>query len=281
VNEEELQELLSVYRHQQRMPALRRTQWWILPIAAALLIAIVGIWATSWRAGWRVLRAGDTISSATRIRRTGIGYVDIAAGTVVRVEGRSRLALERGTIHAKTISQPGIFIVDTPHARAVDLGCEYTLSISPAGGGVLRVLAGWVGLNSWGQSLVPQGAKAVIAEDGHLSPPLFEDASSVFQAAILRGDLNTALPLARRRDALTLINLFRFATTEERLHIYDRLNQLVPAPSSIPRDAMLHWTMRTLDSWWPLALKASGVNAIKKKYPRRGNAQDETHIPSR
>jgi len=265
VNEEQLQELLFVYRHKQPMPALRSSQqWWIVPIAAAVLIAIVGVWANSWRAGWRVLRAGDTISSATRIRRTGIGYVDIAAGTVLRVEGRNRLTLEHGTIHAKTISPPGIFIVDTPRARAVDLGCEYTLSISPDGGGVLRVTTGWVSLNSWGQSLVPQGARAVIAPDGRLSPPLFEDASPAFQAAIERGDLNTALPLARRRDALTLINLFRFASTDERLRIYDRLNELVPAPASVPREAMLHWTMTTLDPWWILALKASGVSAIKK-----------------
>ena len=264
MNEEQLQELLSVYRHKQAMPALRSSHWWLVPLAAAMLIAIVAVWASSWRAGWRVLRAGDTISSATRIRRTGIGYVDIAAGTVLRVEGRNRLTLEHGTIHAKTISPPGIFIVDTPRARAIDLGCEYVLSISPDGGGVLRVTTGWVSLNSWGQSLVPQGAKAVIAADGWLSPPLFEDASPAFQAAIERRDLNAALPLARRRDALTLINLFRFANTDERLRIYDRLNELVPAPASVPREAMLHWTMTTLDPWWALALKASGVSAIKK-----------------
>ena len=129
---------------------------------------------------------------------------------------------------------------------------------------MLRVAAGWVGLNNWGQSLVPQGAKAIIAPDGRLSPPLFEDSAAAFQAAIVKGDLNSALPLARRRDALTLINLFRFATPEERLRIYDRLNELVPAPPGVPRDAMSHWTMTTLEPWWPLVLKASGVSAIKK-----------------
>ena len=292
MNEERLETLLSVYRYHRPMPDFRSVRqpraavfhWtWLAAAAAVLVIVAITFWprANEWTMGLRIVRPGDVINSNVRLRSRAVGVIDVGKQTTLRFLGQNQFELTAGTIHAKTISQPGIFIVDTPHARAVDLGCEYTLSISPAGGGVLRVLAGWVGLNSWGQSLVPQGAKAVIAEDGHLSPPLFEDASSVFQAAILRGDLNTALPLARRRDALTLINLFRFATTEERLHIYDRLNQLVPAPSSIPRDAMLHWTMRTLDSWWPLALKASGVNAIKKKYPRRGNAQDETHIPSR
>ena len=58
---------------------------------------------------------------------------------------------------------------------------------------------------------------------------------------------------------------FRFATTEERLMVYDRLNQLVPAPPSVTRDAIRNWEFLTVDPWWTDVLKASGVNAIKKK----------------
>jgi hypothetical protein len=273
VNEEQLQELLSVYRYERPMPALRNgSRWWIVPLAAALIIAIVGVWASSWHAGWRVLRAGESISTATRIRKAGIGYVDIAEGTVVRVEARNRLTLERGTIHAKTISPPGIFIVDTPRARAIDLGCEYTLSISPAGGGVLRVSAGWVSLNNWQQSLVPQGASARIETNGNLGPPVFDDASAEFKRALAAGNLTVALGLARRRDALTLINLFRNASEQQRVQVFNRLNELVPAPLGV--------TPYSIEPWWPLVIKASGVNAIKKKYPRGGNAQDQTYLPS-
>jgi len=271
MNEEQLQELLSVYRLRQPMPVVAarsrsRLAWWLAAAAAVAVIAVSAvIWQMRWHEGLRVLRAGDTIATPARIRSAPVGYVDIAANTIVRYEGGNRLSLEHGTIHAKTIAPPGIFIVDTPAARAVDLGCEYVLTVGEDGEGELRVLSGWVGLNSWGQSLVPQGAKATIARDGRLSPPLFEDAPPAFQQAILRGDLKSALPLARRKDALTLINLFRFATTEERLEIYDRLDELVPAPPDVPREAMRQWTMTTLNSWWPLALRASGVSAIKKK----------------
>ena len=269
MNEEQLQELLSVYRYRRPMPVLsRRSNLIWLAAAAAVVIAVLAIWPKNdakWRADGRVLQPGETIAQRADLRSGAVGMVSVGANSVLRYEGGNRLSLEHGTIHATTISAPGIFIVDTPHARAVDLGCEYILTIAADGSGVLIVLAGWVGLDNWGQSLVPKGAKAVIAADGRLSPPIFEDASPQFQAAIVRGDLETALPLARARDALTLINLFRFASTEERLRIYDRLNQLVPAPSSVPRDAMLHWTMTTLDPWWPLAVKASGVSALKKK----------------
>jgi len=277
MNEERLETLLSVYRYRRPMPDFRaverrrprRRTWTWLAAAAALVIVIAAIVVrprtNEWTMGLRIVRPGDVINSNVRLRSREVGVIDVGNQTTLRFLGRNRFELTAGTIHAKTTSQPGIFIVDTPRARAVDLGCEYTLSIAPNGTGLLRVSAGWVGLNNWGQSLVPQGAKATIGHHGKLSPPIFEDASPAFQEAILRGDLKTALPLARRRDALTLINLFRFATTEERLMVYDRLNQLVPAPPSVTRDAIRNWEFLTVESWWADVLKASGVNAIKKK----------------
>jgi hypothetical protein len=192
--------------------------------------------------------------------------IDVAGQTTLRLIGKNRFELTVGTIHAKTTSPPGVFVVDTPRAQAVDLGCEYTLTVSPNGSGILRVASGWVELgDGWMQSLVPQGAMATISSNGRLGPPIFEDASSVFKEAIRREDLQTALPLARRRDALTLINLFRSDSEVQRAMIYDRLNALVPAPPGLTRDVVIHGNFRTVDSWWPDARKASGVTALKKK----------------
>lgn len=284
MNEERLRELLSVYRHRGVMPPLpRRAPAYRWLAAAAVVIAAVGIVLFQSRplSGWRVtevtgsarvpwlLRPGVLLmtgsASRMRLQSLEIGTVEIAEKTSLRLVGRHRLALVSGTIHAKTTSPPGLFVVDTPRARAIDLGCEYVLSVSPDGTGLLRVLSGWVSLDNVAESLVPQGAKAIIAADGRISPPVFEDASLAFQEAVLRGDVKTALPLARKRDALTLINLFRIATEEERFRIYDRLNELVPAPATVPRDALRSWTIMTVDPWWPGVLKASGVSAIKKK----------------
>jgi hypothetical protein len=47
--------------------------------------------------------------------------------------------------------------------------------------------------------------------------------------------------------------------------IYDRLNALVPAPPGLTREAIRYGNFRTVQDWWPDVLKASGVNAIKKK----------------
>jgi hypothetical protein len=291
MNEEQLMELLSVYRHNVTMPALpaRRApgqSWWWLAAAAAVVVTVLFFGFQRHRAEWivngRPLRAGETIATGSgervRLESRTVGVIDVGAETRLRLlesrADRQELALAAGTIHAKTISPPGLFVVETPRASAVDLGCEYVLSISAAGAGMLVVSAGWVALNGRGQTLVPQGAKAMIESDGRVSAPVFEDAPGEFQESVRRysmdepADLTKILTQARRRDAFTLLYLFRVATTEERLRIYDRLNQLVPAPANVPRNAMLSWDLRTNDPWWPEVMKASGVGGLKKRAPR-------------
>jgi hypothetical protein len=289
-----LEALLGHYRSAAQAPdfrrvvPMRRDPLWPLAAAAALIIGI-GLGVLRFytpRNGWRatqstgvvtiphsVLRAGDEVrtgSGSIRLQSASVGTLDIGANTTVRlIENRSkrhRLALASGTIHARTSSQPGVFVIDTPKARAIDLGCEYTLTIAPNGGGELRVMAGWVDLtHNYEQSLVPQGASAQITPEGELSVPVFDDAVPQFRAAVRKHDIATIVALARTRDALTLLNLFRIATPDERMLLYDRLNQLVPAPASITRESVRYWIPSSTELWWRPVLHATGLNQIKKK----------------
>jgi len=289
-----LETLLGRYRSAAPIPdfrrvvVMRRDPLWPLAAAAALLIGIaLGGWyfytaPNRWRATealgiavvpHSILRAGDVVRTgqgSVRLQSSAVGTIDVGANTTVRlIENRSkrhRLALASGTIHAKTTSQPGVFVIDTPKARAIDLGCEYTLTIAPGGGGALRVIAGWVDLtHGYEQSLVPQGASAVITQDGELTVPVFDDAGPAFHAAIQNHDMTAILRLARTRDAFTLLNLFRDATPDERMLLYDRLNQLVPAPASITRDGVRYWSPSSTELWWRPVITATGLQAIKKK----------------
>ncbi|MGH7490181.1 MAG: hypothetical protein ACREMY_31930, partial [bacterium] len=119
------------------------------------------------------------------------------------------------------------------------------------------------------QSLVPQGASASITADGELTAPIFDDAVPQFRIAVRdferSHDLKTIMGLARTRDALTLLNLFRLTTSDERVMLFDRLNQLVPAPASITRDSVRYWWPSVTEAWWQPVLRASGVQGIKKK----------------
>jgi hypothetical protein len=307
---ERLEELLSPYRCRVPMPDFRahavlpvseregegagwgqhaprtRTAWW-LAAAAVLAAAVVLIVARfprddEWRAGLRTLRVGTVVRTAgepLRLMSRAVGIVDVAPGSELRIvevrNGRHRLDLAAGSIHARTFSPPGVFVVDTPRARAIDLGCEYTLSIAPGGGGVLRVESGWVELQrDWIQSLVPRGAAAAINSAGDISAPYFEDTSPAFQAAVRSysfgggdrsRDLRQILLLARVRDSFTLLNLFRRGTPEECVLIYDGLNRLVPAPASIARDSVRAWQAGVTEAWWKPVMKASGISPLRKK----------------
>jgi hypothetical protein len=293
---QKLEALLGRYRFNAPMPdfkrvaVIRRRPIWPFAIAAALIVcAILGALrfytpANRWRATESsgiadvphlILRTGDVVrtgSGSVRLQSSAVGTIDLGANTTVRlIENRSRrhrLALAAGTIHAKTTSQPGVFVIDTPKARAIDLGCEYTLTIAPGGGGELHVIAGWVDLtHGYEQSLVPQGASASIESEGSLTVPVFDDATPAFHAAIRNHDMSAIVANARTRDAFTLLNLFRLATPDERGILYDRLNQFVPAPASITRESLRYWTPSSTELWWTPVLRASGIQALKK--PKR------------
>jgi hypothetical protein len=267
---QELERLLGSFR--APVPAFRAPHssrlLFALPLAAMLVLGIAVPGFIAYRnAGWRagalaVYRAGDVIHARAplRIERPSIGIVDVGAGTTLRIVDKRRLALDVGTIHARTTSPPGLFIVDTPSTQAVDLGCEYVLDVTKNGSGSLHVTAGWVELgDGFVQSLVPRGASATFDAEGNLSPPVFDDASAEFKDAVRRRDIPRVTATARPRDALTLLNLRGHVTDDERMMLFDKLAQLVPPPPSITREST-RW-----DAWWPAVLKASGVESIKKK----------------
>jgi hypothetical protein len=291
---QKLEGLLGRYRSVATMPdfnrvaVIRRRPMWPYAIAAALIVcAILGVLrfytpANRWRAieasgnadvPHSLLQAGDVVRTeggSVRLESPSVGTIDLGANTTVRLienrRRRHRLALAAGTIHAKTTSQPGVFVIDTPKARAIDLGCEYTLTIAPNGGGELHVMAGWVDLtHGYEQSLVPQGASAFIENDGALTVPVFDDAAPAFHAAIQNHNMPAIVALARTRDAFTLLNLFRVATPDERGMLYDRLAQLVPPPPSITRESVRYWMPSSTELWWTPVIRACGLQGIKKK----------------
>jgi hypothetical protein len=268
--------LLARYRGVPPVPDFRAVRQepraprrWPYAVAAAVVLAVaIGMIAPRSR----TLRNGEIVRTSlfrARINAPSIGTVDVAPHTTLQLvqsgAGYYLLDLREGSIHATTTSPPGVFVVNTPKASAVDLGCEYTLSVEPSGRGALHVTAGWVDLR-YGvlQSLVPAHAHATIDAGGNPGPPIFDDAPFRDDAS-----LDTIFSRARTKDAFTLLNLLpRAANADQRARIYDRLNALVPAPPAVTREAVRdRWSTGTADAWWPPVMKASGVTAIKKKKP--------------
>ena len=205
--------------------------------------------------------------SRASITVSDVGQVDIDPQTRLRLaesrSSRTRLDLQRGTIHAMIWAPPGEFLVDTPSALAVDLGCAYTLHVDDSGAGLLQTSMGWVGFRLNGrEAFIPAGAVGETRPGIGPGTPFFEDASAEFRAALTKFDfakLNDAerssqltilLSEARKRDALTLWHLLSRANAADRGRVFDRLNAYVPAPSSVTRAGIEQGDHKMLDAWW-------------------------------
>src|SRR5260370_14094904 len=217
------------------------------------------------------LRVGQTLvtdgSSRASITLDETGRVEVDAGSRLRLiansPGRKRLSLERGTIHATIWAPPGEFVVDTPSAVAVDLGCVYTLHVDDSGAGLLRTTMGWVGFKLNGhESFIPAGAMCQTRPKIGPGTPYFEDASASFRDALSKFDFGATTPAerhallgilladARKKDALTLWHLLSRVSDADRPGVYDRLAFLAPPPAGVTRGGILRLDRKMLDSWW-------------------------------
>src|SRR5712671_8000510 len=217
------------------------------------------------------LGVGQTLetdsSSRAAITFEETGRVEVERSSRLRLvtngPGHKRLSLERGTIRATIWAPPGEFVVDTPSAVAVDLGCVYTLHVDDSGAGLLRTTMGWVGFKLNGhESFIPAGAICQTRPKIGPGMPFFEDASPEFRAALAKFDfaelsdaersaeLSVVLANARKNDALTLWHLLSRARVVDRARVFDRLNAFVPAPSSVTQAGIEQGEQKMLDAWW-------------------------------
>ena len=244
--------------------ALRSSTWTVNSVAGAPAIGDRAV-VTQGR-----LKRGEWLvtdnQSRARIAVGGIGNVDVEPNTRVQLveAGREhRMALDRGTIHARIWAPPKLFFVNTQAALAVDLGCAYTLQIDEQGAGLLRVTSGWVGLEREGRdAFVPEGAVCAMRNGAGPGTPRYEDAPSGYGESLTILDfsglddprrgaaLELVISTARRRDAMTLWHLLTRGTPDERARVYDRLAALVPPPEGVTREQILAGDRVALGRWW-------------------------------
>lgn len=196
-----------------------------------------------------------------------VGEIVVDPGSRLRLlanrSGVRHLALERGTIHASIWAPAGEFVVDTPSATAVDMGCVYTLHVDDSGDGELHTTVGWVGFKLGDrEAFIPAGAACMTRKNHGPSAPYFEDAPSSFRAALSQLDqdninpeergsaLRIVLTAARQRDAFTLWHLLPRVSAAERARVFDRLATLAPPPGGVTREGILQLDRRMLDLWW-------------------------------
>lgn len=262
-----------------------RLRW----MAAAAAVVLLAVWisrfplAPSVATSWQVARLEGTAhlgSNSARVDmalrrgqvvRTGggseltleaepVGRIDLGPNSELRASTDRNVVLRRGNLHAFIWAPPRDFIVETPSARAVDLGCEYTLQVDDSGNGLLRVSMGWVAFQYSGrESFIPAGAQCMTRRGGPGAGPgipYYEDALPAFREAVDRfenGDraaLSTILADARPRDGLTLWHLLTRAAPANRSAVFDRFANLVALPPEVGREAAVRGDPHTIDLCW-------------------------------
>ena len=276
-------------------PSFSPGGWGTVAAAAAVLLALAATltrtrmpaaapvapagWELAWLEGasWRQARVVretrlgvgewiDTREGRARLSVGEIGEVRLESSTRVGLldagERSHHLSLARGVMHAVIWAPPGQFLVDTPSAVAVDLGCSYTLEVADDGSGILRVETGWVGFESRGlHSLVPAGAACGTRRGVGPGTPYFETAPEALRRALVeidfgsdgrerRAALERALAAARERDALSLWHLLSRVDGEDRGRVFDRLEALVPPPVEVTREGIVRGDPTLNDLWW-------------------------------
>ena len=202
-------------------------------------------------------------NSRARVQIADIGQVEVAPNSRVKMVGTKstehRLSLERGVLQAKIFAPPRLFIVDTPSAVVVDLGCEYTLEVDAAGNSRLHVKSGFVALERGGrESIVPAGAVCLTKKGKGLGTPFSGSAPAEFQKAVHRFDfenggivsLETIIKNSSNRDALTLWHLLPRTQKAERERVFDALISFVKLPKGATREGVLRLDKKMLEDWW-------------------------------
>lgn len=210
-----------------------------------------------------VLPVGGTLDTGpheAELAIADIGSAQLSPRTRVRLDAtspdRHQLYLERGKLHAFVSAPPRIFAVGTPNGQVTDLGCAYTLEVDAAGAGSIVVESGMVELEAAnGRVLVvPAGASARLLAGRRATLPLVTGASSQLAAAVndfhagVAGARDRVLASATASDAITIANLARIASTDERRTVLDRLSQLFPPPQSMSVDDVEHLDL--FDMWF-------------------------------
>jgi hypothetical protein len=267
---ERLEQVLAPlrYQHRELRPgrAVRGGARWavaaaVIGAAAALVLAVAPVSPeTQWEVAGAKLHRGQvvrTAGAAVTLEADAVGRVDLAPHSELKASSEKKLTLRSGELHAFIWAPAREFVVDTPSARAVDMGCEYTLNVNERGDGLLRVTLGWVAFRMGDQeAFIPAGARCETRKKGGPGIPYFEDAPVALRegvGALERGDgtaLGRVLAAARREDGLTLWHLLTRVPESDRGVVFDRFQALVTVPAGVTREGVVRRDGKMIDECW-------------------------------
>ena len=199
----------------------------------------------------------DANSSVTvAIPEMGRLLIDNAT-TISRTKNSNEIKLDKGQIRKFEGDASDVLTVLTPLAKFTELykGGAFRLHVDENGSCKLTVESGWVIVNiKEFDSYVPKNFGCLISRGKYAipypsdSPPqlisLLENFSGINDPSV-----GTILSMMTKQESLSLWHIIQLVSTENRSIAFDRLNELIPAPSGVTKEGILALNKTMLLDW--------------------------------
>ena len=250
-------------------------------VLGLVLIIAAYIFITSPSSGWEVISLsgqpkvensvmdkGDGFSSESTIETDASSSVTVAipemgrllidnSSVVSRTKNSNEVKVEKGQIRKFEGDASDVLTVLTPLAKFTELykGGAFRLHVDESGSCKLIVESGWVIVNiKEFDSYVPKSFGCLISRGKYAIPypsdsspqliSLLEDFSGINDPSV-----GTILSLMTKKESLSLWHIVQLISTENRSIAFDRLNELIPAPSGVTKEGILALNKTMLLDW--------------------------------
>ncbi len=250
-------------------------------VLGLVLIIAAYIFITSPSSGWEVISLsgqpkvensvmdkGDGFSSESTIETDASSSVTVAipemgrflidnSSVVSRTKNSTEVKVEKGQIRKFEGDASDVLTVLTPLAKFTELykGGAFRLHVDENGMCKLTVESGWMIVNIKDfDSYVPKNFGCLITR-GKYAIPYPSDSSpqliSLLEnfSGINDPSVGTILSLMTTKETLSLWHIIQLISTENRSIAFNRLNELIPAPSGVTKEGILALNKTMLLDW--------------------------------
>lgn len=250
-------------------------------VLALIVIIAVYILLTSTGGGWEVIQLSgqpkldnslmnkdDGFTSESTIETDGGSSVTVMmpelgrllidnSSVIIRTKDNNQIKLDQGQIKKFEGDASDVLTVITPLAKFTELykGGAFKLNVSEESICRLTVESGWVIVTvKEFDSYVPKNFDCLISRGKYAIP--YPSESSPGLISLLQNfngindpSIGTILSLMTKRESLSLWHVVQLVSSENRSIAFDRLNELIPAPSGVTKEGIIALNKTMLLDW--------------------------------
>jgi len=211
------------------------------------------------------LLAGDVIStndlSSAGIDISDIGRINIFGNTsFTKLEDDNRAELHNGKLMINILEAEDNLHIVIPNAKIenIDICTKYLVDVDSKGNSKIVLEEGWLSVNSGNNEIIfPEKYNLKVFKESGTSIPYYSESDliliTLIEEYLFNGNeestLNRIIESSTITEAIMLWNLLQRVKPEQRITVYNKLNELVPHPTDIRRQNIVLLDQNSLQGW--------------------------------